>query len=198
MGEGRVVELFSDFACPFCYLAESGALRLEDAGHEVRYRAYELRPSPVRLEAPSADPAKREGWEQEIAPAALRQGLAMRFPGLAVRTRKAHEAARFARSQGVERRMRDALFAAYFADGRDIGRIDVLVEIGEALGLDRTDMKVNLDIDQYADAVSADHDDAQRLGLSGVPAYVVDVDQMSPRVAMGLQDYDGLLAWIEE
>jgi predicted DsbA family dithiol-disulfide isomerase len=191
------VELYSDFACPFCYLAEAGARRLEEAGHAVAYKSYELRPAPVPLEAPGADPMKVRGWELAISPAAAELGLEMRFPTIAIRTRKAHEAARHARQLGMERAMRDALFAAYFGEGRDIGRIDVLVEIGASLGMDLTELKVTLDIDQHTDAVRAEEAEAARLGLSGVPAYVGN-ENASPRVVVGLQDYARLLAWVEK
>jgi predicted DsbA family dithiol-disulfide isomerase len=190
------LDLYSDFACPFCYLAEVGARRLESAGHEVRYRAYELRPKPIPLEAPGSDPSKRQGWEHFIAPHARELGVDMKFPALGVRTRKAHEAARHAREHGRERAMRDALFAAYFAEGRDIGRIDVLVELAESVGLDRTETKVTLDIDQHTDAVIADESEAGRLGLNGVPAYVATSEQ-EPVIVVGLQDYERLLTWME-
>lgn len=192
-----MVELYSDFACPFCYLAEVGASRLERAGHIVAYRAYELRPVPSVLASPGADPLKRRGWDMMVSPAAEMLGLDMRFPTLAVRTRKAHEAVRHARQHGAERAMRDAVFAAYFAEGRDIGRIDVLVEIGAAVGLDRTELKVTLDIDQHTDAVVEDGRIAADLGLNGVPAYV-DMENDPPRTVVGLQDYDRLLLWVEK
>jgi predicted DsbA family dithiol-disulfide isomerase len=190
------VHLYSDFACPFCYLAEAGAKRLEGAGHSVIYHAFELRPAPVPLESPGADAGKIRGWDLYVAPTARKLGLEMTFPALAVRTLKAHEAARHARQHGMERAMRDALFAAYFAEGRDIGRIDVLVEIGEAIGLDRTELKVTLDIDQHTDAVRRDEADAATLQLDAVPAYVA-VDGGAPRAIIGLQEYERLLSWVE-
>jgi predicted DsbA family dithiol-disulfide isomerase len=195
-----VLELYSDFACPFCYLAEVGAARLERAAHAVRYRAYELRPAPVPLESPSSDPMKVRGWEMMVAPAASALGLSMRMPELGVRTRKAHEASRHARMKGMERGMRDAIFAAYFRDGLDIGRIDVLVDLGSALGLDVTELKVTLDIDQHTDEIAAEEAEAARLGLGGVPAYIAmnENDPASrPSAVVGLQDYDRLLEWVE-
>lgn len=190
------VDLYSDFACPFCYLAEAGARRLEIAGHIVEYRAFELRPAPHPLEAPGTDPGKVAG-RAYVAAAANELGLAMNFPAFAVRTRKAHEAARHARTLGSERAMRDALFAGYFEHGLDIGRIDVLVEIGTEIGMDRTELKVTLDIDQHTDAVRQDEANAAALRLDGVPAYV-DRRSETARTVIGLQDYNGLLAWVEK
>jgi predicted DsbA family dithiol-disulfide isomerase len=189
-----VIRLYSDFACPFCYLAEVGARRLEIEGRAIDYRAYELRPAPYPLESPGADPAKVAGWERGVAPAAKALGITMQMPTFGVRTRKAHEAARLARVLGRERPMRDALFAAYFAEGRDIGRIDVLTRIAGEVGLDITEMKVTLDIDQYSDEVALEASEASAMGLQGVPAYV-DLDHEPPRALIGLREYDTVLKW---
>lgn len=163
------VEIFSDFTCPFCYVTEAALRRAAaEAGAEVRHRAFELFPAPAPLPLDAA-----MEWEEALAPLAAAAGVVLRRPGYQSRTRKAHEAARFARERGVEAEMRAAVFAAYFADGRDVGRIDVLVELGEALGLDRTELKVVLDIDRHTGAVLADEALAARSGIRSVPVTVV-------------------------
>lgn len=194
--ERPAIEVFSDFACPFCYLAEPGLKRLETEGVAVRYRSFELRPSPSPLMRPGDDPQKRMGWSQVIEPWAERVGLEMRFPEIAVRTRKAHEASLFAAKHGKGRAMRDALYAAYFAGGLDIGRIDVLVGIGDSIGLDRTALKVSLDIDQQTEQVAADRDEAMALRLTAVPAFIGG-EGMQPARLIGLRDYDALRTWVE-
>ena len=186
--------VFTDFACPFCYLAEVGLGRL--AGVDVVYRAYELRPAPAGLESPAADPAKAQGWDMMIAPRARAAGVPMVLPRIGVRTRKAHEAARFARTKGVERAMRDALYDAYFRGGRDIGRIDVIVQLGVAIGLDAAELKVVLDIDTFTDEIVTEERSAASMGLTGVPAYI-GTEGMEPALVVGLQDHDGLTAWVE-
>jgi predicted DsbA family dithiol-disulfide isomerase len=203
-----LIDLFTDFACPFCYLAEVVALRAMPADRTLRHRAFELRPAPARLTSPAADPFKRDGWSQVVAPVAAELGITMRLPSLGVRTRKAHEAAIHARKHDRERAMRAALYAAYFEDGRDIGRIDVLVDIAASVGMDRTDMKVTLDIDQHTAAVEADAEEAAALGLRAVPAFVMASPSPAgsshghgglsngPRILTGLQDEETLANWM--
>ena len=142
------VVVFSDFACPFSYVTEAALRRMEAAGEvEPTCLAWELYPAPAPL--PSADAG---GWMDALRPLADELGIALRVPA-PVRTRKAHEAAAFARSKGLGGGMRDALYAAHFAEGRDIGRIDVLVDIGEVVGVDRSELKVVLDVDALAPRV---------------------------------------------
>ncbi|HYR11313.1 MAG TPA: DsbA family protein [Longimicrobium sp.] len=162
------VVVFSDFACPFSYVTEAALRRMQAAGEvEPTHLAWELYPAPAPL--PSADEG---GWMDALRPLADELGIALRVP-TPVRTRKAHEAAAFAASKGVGPAMREALFAAHFAEGRDIGRIDVLVEIGAGLGLDASELKVVLDVDAFSARVAAEQDAALRAGVEGVPTIVI-------------------------
>lgn len=181
------VEIFSDFTCPFSYVTEAALRRVAaETGAEVRYRAFELYPAPAPLPLDAGTE-----WEEALRPLAEEAGVALRRPGYQSRTRKAHEAARFAEEQGVGAEMREALFAAYFADGRDIGRIDVLVEVGEGVGLDRTELKVVLDIDRLTEAVEADEALASRSGIRGIPVMVVGSGP-GARALVGAQSYAAL------
>jgi predicted DsbA family dithiol-disulfide isomerase len=162
------VVVFSDFACPFSYVTEAMVRRMQAAGEvQPTYLAYELHPAPAPL--PSADAAE---WMDALAPIARELGLALRIPPLRVRTAKAHEAAAFAQARDAGDAMRDALFAAFWGEGRDIGRIDVLVELGAALGLDPGEMKVVLDVDSLAPRIRAEQEAARGAGVDGVPTLV--------------------------
>lgn len=163
------VLIFSDFTCPFCHVTEAALRRLEDEGLAApRYAAFELYPAPAPLPAaPSADDLEA-AW-----PLASELGAPLAPPPLVPRTRKAHEAAKLADAKGAGRAMREAVFAAYFDAGRDVGRVDVLVELAAAVGLDPTETHVVLDVDRYSAGVDADMALARRLGITAVPALIV-------------------------
>ena len=146
-------------------------------------------PLPRTLES-----SKRLAWERVVVPRAAELGLEARLPVVFPRTRKAHEAAHHGRRLGIGTALHDALFRAYFVDARDIGRIDVLVELGESLGIERSSLKVELDIDQYTDAVLAEERAAAELGIRAVPAYVVP--GATPRVHEGLLGATELRQWL--
>ena len=164
-----LVTIFSDFTCPFSYLTEVGLRRVVEAreGIEVIYRALELYPE----SAGSIAPAEAE-WEA-ARPLTERLGLPLRLPTFTPRTRKAHEAARFAAQRGIGDAMRDAIFSAYWADERDIGRIDVLMELIGSLGVDPVELKIALDIDQFEAEVARDIEVARRLRVPGAPTIFI-------------------------
>ena len=181
------VEVFSDFTCPFSYVTEAALRRVAgEVDLAVRYRAFELYPVPAPLPLDAGTE-----WDEALRPLAEEAGVELRRPGYQARTRKAHEAARFAEEQGIGAPMRSALFAAYFAEGRDIGRIDVLVEIGVGLGLDRTELKVVLDIDRYTGDVLADEALASRSGIGAIPVLVLGSGPEA-RALVGAQPYPAL------
>lgn len=181
------VTLFADFTSAASYVAETALWRLMDEGIvEVEFRALELFPAPARL---PLDPPDVE----EVRPLADELGVELRRPPLAARTRKAHELARFGAAKGMEREVRAAIHAAYFRGGRDIGRIDVLVEVASGLGLDTTESKVVLDIDSYTASVLADAAEARRIAISAVPVMVVGAGDEA-RIVAGPQPLDLLRA----
>lgn len=157
------VEVHSDFTCPFSYVTET-ELRAVAGAIPVTYRPYELFPAPAPL------PAEHHGeWPTALSSLAAAAGVTLHRAPYETRTRKAHEAAAFASQRGLEGPIRDAIFRAYFVEGRDISRIDVLVEIGVSTGLDRSELKVVLDIDRYSDEVRLTRQRADDEGIQGVP-----------------------------
>lgn len=161
------VVLFTDFACPFSWVAEEGLHRLEAEGEvRVEARALELHPAPAPL--PGTPP------EVEAArPLAEALGLALARPPVAVRTRKAHELALHAAAQGRGAQLRRALYAAYFRDGLDVGRIDVLGAVAREAGLDSGEARVVLGLDTHAAAVAGDGAEAARLGIAATPVMLL-------------------------
>jgi len=188
---------FSDFSCPYSYAMEPVVRRLAGSGEmQVDLRALELHPRPAPLPA-EPGPA---GWRDAIAPLLQREGRPLGEPPAPPRTAKAHELARFAEERGMGWQMRDAVFNAYFAAGRDIGRVDLLVELAVGVGLDATEAKVVVDIDRYTDAIAADRAEAARLGIEGTPALLVIAGERAQLVpgAYPYEELCSLLAKLPE
>jgi len=169
------IDVWSDYVCPFCYLAEPTLKRVEQEfgdAVEVVWRAFELRPAPV----PTLDPQGeylRDIWARGVYPMARDRGMTLRLPPVQPRSRLAHEIAAFARKHGRFAAMNDALFRAFFEHGEDIGRVDVLANYAKVIGLDADQLRRALDEGRHREEVLADERLAQALGISGVPAMLV-------------------------
>lgn len=183
------VEVWSDYVCPFCYLEQPDLRELcERYGDsvEVTWRAYELRPDPV----PTLDPDGEylhNTWNAAVYPMAEALGIEVHLPPVQPRSRQALELAEYARERGRFPEVHDALFAAFFRDGRDIGSREVLLEVAESAGLDREGVGADLDESRYTERVIRDQELARRLGVASVPTMLVaapgeDLEEAEPVV----------------
>jgi predicted DsbA family dithiol-disulfide isomerase len=97
--------------------------------------------------------------------------------GLSVNTLNAHRLLALAeREQGVavQRALVRRLFAAHFAEGRDVGDPGVLVDLAAGVGMDPEPVRAYLESDAGTREVRAEIAAAQRLGVTAVPTYVFD------------------------
>ncbi|MEN3328042.1 MAG: hypothetical protein V7638_2849 [Acidobacteriota bacterium] len=135
------------------------------------WKAFELRPDP----APSLDPAGEyltRVWRDSVYPLAQRLGMTMRLPPIQPRSRRAHEAAKWAQSQDQFNAYNEALFRAFFERGEDISDIEVLGKLARDLGLDDSSLRASLESKQFEPSVIADEREAAELGVHAVPAFV--------------------------
>ncbi|MEX2581837.1 MAG: DsbA family protein [Gemmatimonadota bacterium] len=172
------ITVFSDFSCPYSYVTESSLRKLAVGELEIVYRAFELFPEPAPLEAPAVT-----DWEA-LSELAAAEELDLVEPKFRPRTRKAHEASRLARDRELEAAFRNEVFAAYWSEERDIGRIDVLMDLAERVGLDGEDLKIALDIDRFTGEVGRDLEVGQRLRIPGSPTIFLGTGA-SARVVAG-------------
>lgn len=168
MNDPRVLRLFFDYVDPACLLLEH---RLRGLAEETTF-TLSVEPFEVSVPpAPLLDPGRPEivqHWE-EMEEEALRFGFGLRRPWIIPWTRKAHELAVYAGKKGCFQEIHDTLFRAYLVEGLDIGRVDILVSIARKQGLDASETKAVLDVDQNLDRVKAKRQEAQDLGVTQTP-----------------------------
>ena len=163
------ITVFSDFACPYSYVTESALWSLDIDEIEISYRAYELFPEPAQLASIGIAGEEHTTLER----LATFQGISLASPPIPARTRKAHEVSRFAREKGIEQEVRKGIYRGVWEEGRDIGRIDVLIEIATTAGADPEDLKIALDIDRFGDEILHDLEMARRLRVPGTPTIFI-------------------------
>ena len=102
-------------------------------------------------------------------------------------SRLAQELGAWAATQTDGAGIHEALFQAYFVQGKNIGAIDTLVEIAEAVGLLGSEARQALVLRRFKDVVDADWQRAMQLGVTGVPTFVAQ-----GRGVVGAQPYEML------
>ena len=191
MGDhGIRVEVWSDVACPFCWLGkrrfEEGLRRFERPDRvQVEWKSFQLDPAlrtdpSVRIHehlarAKGVDPAVARGWNERLAEAGRREGLAYDFERIVVaNTFDAHRLIQMAKASGLQEEAEERVFRAYFGEGKNVADRDQLADLGAEIGLEREAVAAALAGDDYGDAVRADIAEARTLGIDGVPFFVID------------------------
>lgn len=196
------IAVWSDYICPFCYLEEPVLDRIrEEYGNqvEVEWKAFELRPDPVPTLEPNGE-YLRTTWDRAVYPMALERGMTLRLPPVQPRSRKALEAAEFARDQGCFDEMHNALFRAFFEEGQDLNDTDVLLDVGASVGLDRDGLRTMLKEGRHTNKVLADERLASELGVQAVPTMLVgraDESLGAAEAVSGAQPYEYIRAAVE-
>jgi predicted DsbA family dithiol-disulfide isomerase len=184
------IEIWSDIACPWCYV---GKRRFEAAlaafEHRddvaVTWRSFELDP-----EAPAQRPvdgathlAQKYGMSRDealarqrsLAEVAAGDGLDMRADlARGGNTFDAHRFVQLAKADGMQDAMKERLMRAYHTEGEAIGDTDTLARLALEVGLPEDDVRDVLATDRYAADVREDERTAMSLGISAVPFFVVD------------------------
>lgn len=188
------IDVWSDYVCPFCYLEVPVLDRLQEAfgpALQIDWHAFELRPEPIPTLDPAGDYLKTT-WARSVYPMAERRGMALQLPPVQPRSRKALEAAAHARAEGSFDPMHRAIFRAFFEEGRDIGQMEVLLEIAASAGLDVESLRHALETDRHTKAVLEEEQLAQELGISAVPTILLRRGDAPLHDATGLR---GALAY---
>jgi predicted DsbA family dithiol-disulfide isomerase len=184
------IDIWSDVACPWCYV---GKRRLEaalaDFEHQddvdIWWHSFEL-----DQQAPSGGPGEhaallsgKYGMSLSEAEQALdrmrvtagAEGLDLRFDlARSGRTFDAHRVLQLAADRGIQGPVKERLMRAYFTEGADMTDHQTLVGLGVECGLNAEDVASMLAGSRYADEVRADESQAQQLGITGVPFFVID------------------------
>ena len=100
------------------------------------------------------------------------EGLAYGSRSHTYNSRLAQELGAWADTQPGGEAVHDALYQAYFVDARNIGDVEVLLEIATSVGLDAEEARRVLEERRFKDAVDADWQKSASYGVTGVPTFV--------------------------
>jgi predicted DsbA family dithiol-disulfide isomerase len=193
------VVVYSDFLCPWCWNAATRLAAVETQLGDrlvLTWRSYLLRPHPRERtpEALAKFRAYTQGWrrvaeDEPRAPFQPWRGDA----GPPTHSLPPHRLAKAAASLGAEAgsRMRERLFRAYFVESRDISDDATLRALWGDVGLAAGDFAA-ADDPELTRQILAEHDEAQALGATGVPAVRLADQEF---VLVGAQPEAAYLRW---
>lgn len=169
------VQVWSDFVCPFCMIAEQPLLEAVQAFGgpvDIEWMPFELRPHPTPTLRPE-DSYLQTVWPQSVYPVAARFGVALKLPTVSPQpyTALAWQGYQFARAHGRGHDYNDRVLRAFFQHDQDIGRVEVLTQIALQAGLDAVDFEAALHDGRYREAHAQALALARAQGVSAVPAF---------------------------
>ncbi len=185
------VEIWSDVACPWCYVGTRRFERaVEETGIDVEvvYRSFELDPSVPRdgdapplvdyLERKYGDRSRVQAAHARLTAAGAELGIDFRWAGMRrANTFDAHRLLAWAlETSGAEaqRGLKQVMLRAYFTDGQVMTDRDVLADLVAEVGLDRDAALEVLSSDRYAVDVRAAREEAYADGINAVPTFVIE------------------------
>lgn len=179
------VEVWSDVACPFCWLGKHHlveAARRLGQPIEVEYRSFELQPGasgvrPVReyLAERYGDLAGIDAAQERLTEQGRAVGISFDFERAVMsNTFDAHRIHHLARSKGLGDVVMERLLRARQGEGADVADHATLRRLGVEAGLDGADVDTVLSSDAFAADVRADEVKARAYRIQGVPFFVLD------------------------
>lgn len=168
------VAIFADFVCPYSYLAVEQIDRLaREYDVQPLWRPHWLHPDTplegcAREQGPdaAAKAERRNAWLKEMAPEHYAR---MRIPERRQYSFRAFEAMEYACDHGLDFAYKTAVYDLMWAEERDIGEVDTLVDAGKRVGLDAADMRAALTEHSYTQRALDAVEQSYRIGITNTP-----------------------------
>jgi predicted DsbA family dithiol-disulfide isomerase len=184
------IDVISDVVCPWCYIGKRrlatalAAVRAEQPALELRvnWHPFQLNPDlppegvdrRAYLDEKFGGPERAAGIYERVRAAGATVGIAFEFDRILRQpnTLDAHRLVSWAQAQGAAEALVEALFRAYFLDGRYVGDRDVLAQIAAEAGLDRAAAAAMLASAEGIEHIRGMDRRVRELGVAGVPFFI--------------------------
>lgn len=184
------VEVWSDIVCPFCYIGkrnyEAALEQFADSKDvEIEWHSFQLDPTISAHTENKSNVyqylADRKGisyeesvrMHQAVIQTAKAAGLTYNLDkAIVANSYDAHKMIQLAKTKGLGDEAEERLFLAYFTEGVDVGDPPQLLKLGKEIGLESEEITAAIESDEYAYKVKQDIQEAQSIGVTGVPFFV--------------------------
>ena len=192
-----MLEVFSDYVCPWCYLGDNRVKKLKE-NYDIKVKLIHF---PLHPDTPQEGRALMDLFScgpEEIQIKNMRMHGLMEADGLPFKDRShtynsrlAQEVGSWADTQPDGEKIHDKFYETYFVDRRNIGDVNVILNVVKSVGLDETAAKAVIDDRSYKDAVDADWAKSHSYGVTGVPTFVSEGQGV-----VGAQPYEALVEFV--
>lgn len=167
--------IFYDYICPFSYIGSNRIQKLAgDYGIEIEWKGYEIHPS---------YPA--EGVRRKNTPRTLRaaeslktvmeeEDIKFKLPGFVTNSKYALMAAEYCKEQGKFLEFHNRCYEEYFMKRKNIGNIEVVLEIASGIGLDKSLMQERIATGEFNNILKEFRMEADQFDVLGVPTVIVN------------------------
>ena len=182
------ITVFSDYVCPFCYLGRESLRQYQstrEAELEIDWHPFDLRSGKRNPDGSidhSVDDGKDEDYYEQAKQGVRRLqekydvemdlDIATDIDSLPAQIASYYVKEHYDYETWLA--FDEAIFAALWIEGRDIGGEDVLVDLAEDVGVDGDEITAALDDDTLHDEVTDEFVAAQQAGVTGVPTFASD------------------------
>ncbi len=199
MSDPITLEVFSDYVCPWCYLGDNRVKKIkQNFDITIQLIHFPLHPDTPDEGRTLQDmfgcgPEEIEAKNTRMKGLMETEGLSYNDRSHTYNSRLAQEIGTWADTQAGGEAIHDKFYEAYFVNGRNVGDLDVIIDVVKSAGLDEQEARAVLDDRRFKDAVDADWEKSHSYGVTGVPTFVCKGQGL-----VGAQPYEGLEQLMQE
>ena len=167
------VTVYYDYICPFCYLGTKRILELsKEFDLSIEWKGIEIHPEFPPEGKKRSKTIKSKSFAKTIYSMAKEDDIVIKLPGFATNTRLALEASEFAKTKSNFLNSPIGIYEAYFIKGSNIGDKNIVLDVAEKAGLDKSELEESLNKRSMFDRIEKNKKQAEENLILGVPTFV--------------------------
>jgi predicted DsbA family dithiol-disulfide isomerase len=178
MADPIELEVFTDYVCPWCYLGDNRVKKLKrEYNITVKVTHFPLHPETPAEGKSLADlfgrgPEELKARHEQMQGLMDAEGLPYSQRSHTYNSRLAQEIGKWAETQPGGEAIHDKFFEAYFVERRNVGDVEVIIDVVRAAGLDEAEARAVIADRRFKEAVDEDWAKSRAIGVTGVPTFV--------------------------
>ena len=182
------IDIISDAVCPWCFIGkkrlDKALNKYKDYKFNINWHAFQLNPTmptngmdrKLYLNTKFGGENRAEDIYKQIELAGLSTGIEFNFKQITIMPNSfyAHMLIEYSKEQNLQNKITEKLFTAFFLDGKNIGDIEVLMEIAEKNNIDNFTKETLNQRKDIIENVKLSDERSRNKGVSGVPFFIIN------------------------